>query len=68
MGAERLNGAASLLCGRHFRSYPVDVVLWGSKAAGPGRQCYTKITELYPGVHPPYVRNQPAPFSETLYP
>ena len=58
---------------RHFlraqlHSYPVNVVLWGSKAAGPGRQRYTKITELYPGVHPPYVRNQPATFSETLYP
>jgi hypothetical protein len=23
-------------------------VLWSSKAAGPGRQRYTKITELYP--------------------
>jgi hypothetical protein len=46
----------------------VNVVLWGSKAAGPGRQRYTKITELCPGVHPPYVRNQPATFSETLYP
>lgn len=46
----------------------MNVVLWGSKAAGPGRQRYTKITELYPDVHPPYVRNQPATFSETLYP
>jgi hypothetical protein len=52
----------------HFHSYPVNVVLWGSKAAGPGRQRYTKITELYPGVHPPYVHGQPATFSETLYP
>jgi hypothetical protein len=41
---------------------------WGSKAAGPGRQRYTKITELYPDVHPPYVHGQPATFSETLYP
>ena len=35
---------------------------------GPGRQRYTEITELYPGVHPPYVHSQPATFSETLYP
>jgi hypothetical protein len=41
----------------HFHSYPANVVLWGSKAAGPGRQRYTRITELYPGVHPPYVRS-----------
>ena len=43
-------------------------MLWGSKAAGPGRQRYTKITMLYPGVHPAYVHNQPATFSDTLYP
>src|SRR5881394_2605919 len=44
---------------------------WGPRlasATGTGRQRYTKITELYPGVHPKYVRNQPATFSETLYP
>ena len=43
-------------------------MLWGSKAAGPGRQRYTKITMLYPGVHPACVHNQPATFSDTLYP
>ena len=66
-----MNGAATSYTrtsGAGSAHDPVNVVLWGSKAAGPGRQRYTKITELYPGVHPPYVRNQPATFSETLYP
>ena len=44
------------------------ISLRGSQAAGPGRQRYTKITELYLGVHPRYVRNEPPTFSETLYP
>ena len=50
----------------NFHGYPVDVVLWGSKAAGPGRQRYANITELYPSVHPPYVHGQPPTLSETL--
>ena len=40
----------------------------GQQGGRAGRQRYTKITELYPGVHPPSVRNQPATFSATLYP
>ena len=67
-GTEHVNDCAPYCAAGHFHSYPVNVVLWGSKTAGPGRQRYTKITELYPGVHPPYVHGQPATFSETLYP
>lgn len=67
-GTEHVNDCIPYCAAGHFHSYPVNVVLWGSKAAGPGRQRYTKITELYPDVHPPYVRTQPATFSETLYP
>jgi hypothetical protein len=67
-GTEHVNDCIPYCAAGHFHSYPVNVVLWGSKAAGPGRQRYTEITELYPGVHPPYVRGQPATFSETLYP
>jgi len=67
-GTENINDCVPYCAAGHFRRYPVDVVLWGSKAAGPGRQRYTKITMLYPGVHPAYVHNQPATFSDTLYP
>jgi hypothetical protein len=68
-GTEHVNGCVPYCAAGHFRSYPVDVVLWGSRAAGPGQHRYTKVTMLYPGVHPPYVgRYQPATFSEPLYP
>jgi hypothetical protein len=56
-GTEHVNDCVPYCAAGHFHSYPVNVLLWGSKAAGPGRQRYTKITELYPGVHPRYVRN-----------
>jgi hypothetical protein len=67
-GVQAVNDCVPYCAAGHFHSYPVNVVLWGSKAAGPGRQRNTKITGFYPGVHPPYVRNQPAAFPETLYP
>jgi hypothetical protein len=68
-GVEHVNDCVPYCAAGHFHSYPVDVVLWGSAAAGPGHQRYTKITMLYPGAHPPYVgRHQPATFSEPLYP
>jgi hypothetical protein len=67
-GTEHVNDCVPYCAAGHFHSYPVNVVLWGSKAAGPGRQRYTKITELYPDVHPLYVHGQPATFSETLAP
>jgi len=67
-GTENINDCVPYCAAGHFRRYPVDVVLWGSKAAGPGRQRYTKITMLYPGAHPAYVHIQPATFSDTLYP
>ena len=43
-GAEHVNDCIPYCAAGHFHSYPVNVVLWGSKAAGPGRQRYTKIT------------------------
>ena len=58
-GTEHVNDCIPYCAAGHFHSYPVNVVVWGSTAAGPGRQRYTRITELYPGVHPPYVRSQP---------
>ena len=67
-GTEHVNDCVPYCAAGRFYSYPVNVVLRGSQAAGPGRQRYTTITELYPGVHPPHVRSQPATFSETLYP
>ena len=67
-GTEHVNDCVPFCAAGHFHSYTVNVVLWGSRAAGPGRQRYTKITMLYPGVHPAYVHNQPATFSDTLYP
>jgi hypothetical protein len=66
-GTENINDCVPYCAAGHFHRYPVDVVLWGSKAAGPGRPRYTKITMLYPGVHSAYVHNQPATFSDTLY-
>lgn len=67
-GTEHVNDCDPYCAAGHFHSYPVNVVLWGSKPAGPGRQRYTKITELYPGAHPAYVHGRPATFSEALYP
>lgn len=53
----------------HFHSYPVDVVLWGSAAAGPGSQRYTTVSLLYPGARPAYADQQgPATFTMTLIP
>ena len=66
-GTEHVNDCVPYCAAGRIRSYPVRVVLWDGKAAGPGRQRYTKITEVYPGAHPPYVRGRPATFTQTLY-
>ena len=41
----------------HFHSYPVIVVLWGSKAVPgrPGERCYTKLTDILTGPRPRHV-------------
>jgi len=38
----------------HFHRYPALVVLWGSKAAGPGEHAYTKLTLILTGARPGY--------------
>jgi hypothetical protein len=38
----------------HFHRYPALVVLWGSKAVGPGEHAYTKLTLILPGSRPGY--------------
>lgn len=38
----------------HFHNYPALVVLWGSKAVGPGEHAYTKLTLILTGSRPGY--------------
>src|SRR6266702_2281292 len=53
-GVQSVNDCVPYCAAGHFHRYAVDAVLWGSAAAGPGRQRYTAITLLYPGAHPAY--------------
>ncbi len=53
-GLQTVNDCVPYCAAGHFHRYPVDAVFWGSAAAGPGSQRYTKITLLYPGAHPAY--------------
>ena len=66
-GWQHLNDCVPYCAAGHFHRYPVDVVLWGSAAAGPGTRRYTSVTLLYPGAHPAYVGNvRPVTTSMTL--
>jgi hypothetical protein len=53
-GLQTVNDCVPYCAAGHFHRYPVDAVFWGSAAAGPGSQRYTKITLLYPGARPAY--------------
>ena len=53
-GLQTVNDCVPYCAAGHFHRYAVDAVFWGSAAAGPGSQRYTKITLLYPGAHPPH--------------
>jgi len=49
-----LNDCTPYCAAGHFHSYPVIVVLWGSKAVTghPGERCYTKLTAILTGQRP----------------
>jgi hypothetical protein len=55
-GTEHVNDCVPYCAAGHFHSYPVIVVLWGSKAVKghPGERCYTKLTEILTGQRPRY--------------
>jgi hypothetical protein len=58
IGMQIENDCVPYCAAGHFHRYAVDAVFWGSVAAGPGRQRYTKVTLLYPGARPWYYGRQ----------
>ncbi len=68
-GVQVENDCVPFCAAGHFHRYPVDAVFWGSAAAGPGSQRYTKVTLLYPGARPKYAGHRgPATVTMTLAP
>jgi hypothetical protein len=64
-GVQKENDCVPDCASGHFRSYPVNVVFWGSAAARPGEQRFTKVTLLYPGARPP-AGHRPGPATVTM--
>jgi hypothetical protein len=66
-GVQVENDCVPYCAAGHFHRYPVDAIFWGSAAAAPGSQRYTKVTLLYPGDRPEYYGHQgPATLTMTL--
>ena len=63
-GVQVENDCVPYCAAGHFHRYPVDVIFWGSAAAGPGSQRYTEVTLLYPGARPGH--HGPATFTMRL--
>jgi hypothetical protein len=53
-GALVQNDCTPYCAAGHFHRYPALVVLWGSKAIGPGEHAYTKLTLILTGPRPGY--------------